>query len=160
THPTQYVVDFSDAYDPGLINAAGVLVNGLPATGYSIVDADTIAFTFTVDPVTAQGLQTFNVSAGTVARLSDGDPEQAYASTFRYDALRMQVTSTVPANGSVATLPLTTIRVTVNEAYAPGSVGTSDLTLSVGSVTGFSLVNATTIDYQVSGITSEGTLSF
>jgi hypothetical protein len=158
--PTEYIVSFSEAYDPSQINVAGVTVNGHSATAYNTIDADTIRFTFATNPVTAQGLETFNVAAGTVVRLSDGNPVLAYTSTFRYDALRMQVTSTIPANGTVATLPLTKIRVSLNEAFAPGSVGPNDLTVSMGAVTGATIVNATTIDYLVTGLNREGTLNF
>jgi hypothetical protein len=162
TKPTEYIVDFSEPFDPspGNIDVTGMTVNGLPATAYSIVDADTLSFTFAIDPVTAQGLQTLALAAGTVERLSDGDPLQPYSGTFRYDVLPMQVTSTVPADGSVAAIPLNKITVNLNEPYAPASVGTDDLTLSMGSVTGFSLVDADTIDYLVSGISQEGTLDF
>ncbi len=160
TKPTEYIVDFSDPFDPSSINPAGVLVNGNPASAYDIVDDNTISFTFTVDPVSGQGLQQFDVAAGTVVRLSDGDPLQAYTSTFRYDVLRMEVVSTVPADGSVATLPLNTITVNLNEPYAASSVSTTDLTLSMGTVTEFNLVDADTINYLVSGINAEGTLNF
>ncbi len=85
TQPTEYVVDFSDPYDPFFINPAGVLVNGNPASAYTIVDDDTISFTFTTNPVSGQGLQQFDVSAGTVVRLGDNDPLQAYTGTFSYD---------------------------------------------------------------------------
>ena len=160
TRPVQYVVDFSDPFDPNLINPAGVLVNGHPASAYSTVDNDTIAFTFTSDPVSNEGLQQFDVSAATVYRLSDGDPLLAFSSTFRYDALRMQVNSTFPADGSVATLPLTSVTVNLNEAYDPASASTDDLNVSVGSVVGYELIDADSIKYLLSGIDREGTLFF
>ncbi len=55
---------------------------------------------------------------------------------------------------------LSKIRVNLNEPYAASSVGTNDMTLSIGTVTGFNLVDADTIDYLVSGINDEGTLNF
>jgi hypothetical protein len=160
--PTKYVVEFSDPYDPSpaSINPAGVLVNGNPATAYTIVDDHTISFSFAIDPVSGQGLQQFDVAAGTVKRLSDGDPVHLHTSTFRYDALQMNVVSTVPGDGSVATLPLTSLVVNLNESYDPASVSTSDLVLSVGSVESFALINNQSIRYLLSGITQEGTLSF
>ncbi|MEO8268697.1 MAG: hypothetical protein ABI557_03190, partial [Aureliella sp.] len=123
TKPTQYIVDFSEPFDsaPVHIQATGFKVNGLPANAYSIVDDDTLAFTFTTNPVNAQGLQTLVLAAGTVVRQSDGDPLQAYSSTFRYDTLRMQVTSSDPANGATATLPLKKIKIRLNEAYESSS---------------------------------------
>jgi hypothetical protein len=55
---------------------------------------------------------------------------------------------------------LTTLTVNLNEPYAPGSVGTDDVSLSMGSVVGFTLIDADTIQYQLSGINQEGTLTF
>ena len=40
------------------------MVNGNPASAYSIVDDDTISFTFTINPVSDQGLQTVRRGRG------------------------------------------------------------------------------------------------
>jgi hypothetical protein len=160
TPPTQYIIGFNAPYDPSAVNFAGVSVNGFAASSFTPIDNHTISVKFAANPVTTQGLQHFNVAAGTVKRLSDGNPLAAYTSTFRYDQLRMQVVSTVPANGSVATLPLTSMVVTLNEACDPTSVDTSDLALSVGSVKSVQVVDTKTIKFLLSGITVEGTLYF
>ena len=57
---------------------------------------------------------------------SDGDPLVAYSGSFRYDILPLAVTSTLPAVGSIVTLPFTTLDVNFNEAVKAGSVEASD----------------------------------
>ncbi|MDB5357482.1 MAG: hypothetical protein JWN24_3935, partial [Phycisphaerales bacterium] len=83
-------------------------------------------------------------------------PADDYIGTFRYDALPMQVISTSPANGSVVTLPFTTLDVQFSEPYDPATVKANNLTLSQGTVTGAQVLDATTVRYTLSGITTEG----
>lgn len=132
--PASYTITFSAAIDPTSLQASDLLVNGLSATGVTLDSTDTSAtFTFTVNPVTTQGLQTMAIAAGAVTLL--GDPttsNAAFNATFRYDAVLQQVTSTNPPfpNG-VFTLPGPfTCDVNFNEAFDPSSVQTSDLGLS------------------------------
>jgi outer membrane protein assembly factor BamB len=70
----------------------------------------------------------------------------------------MQVASISPAGGGLITLPSPTVQVTFSEAYAPASVGSTNLTLSQGTVTGFSLTSATTVSYTLGGL-KEGPLT-
>ena len=71
------------------------------------------------------------------------------------------MTSTLPPSGSSLTFnaPSVPVQVTFNEAYASASIGIDDLTLSQGSVTGYQLVNATTVKYDISGISNETPLA-
>jgi DNA-binding beta-propeller fold protein YncE len=70
----------------------------------------------------------------------------------------MQVASLSPAGGGLITLPSPTVQVTFSEAYDPASVGGANLTLSQGTVTGFSLTSATTVTYTLGGL-QEGPLT-
>jgi len=159
TRPTQFVVNLSDAYDPASVDAADLAVNGIPATSFALTDADTITFSYATSPVTAQGLQHLTVAAGAVARLSDGDGIKAYDRTFRYDALRMTVTSTVPANNAVVPVGLTTVDVNVNETIDAASVGTGDLVVSQGIVTAAVRLDADTVRFTLDGVNDEGAMS-
>jgi hypothetical protein len=158
--PIEYTITFSAPYDPSAVNVGGVLVNGFAAASYTLIDDHTISFKFGANPVSNQGLQHFDIASGTVKRLSDGNALEAYSSTFRYDILRMQVVSTTPGAGSVATLPLTSLVVTLNQAYDQTSVSISDLAVSVGTVQSVQLVDAKTIKFLLAGITEEGILYF
>jgi extracellular elastinolytic metalloproteinase len=159
TQPADFLVNFSEAYDPASIDAGDFTVNGTPADSFTLDDADTITFHFDATPVTTEGLQTMAIAEGAIARLSDGGPIDAFTGTFRYDAVLMQVVSTVPADGSLVPLPLTSLLVNFNEPYEPDTVDTGDLSISQGSVTGFNLVDADTVEYLLAGIDSEGTLT-
>jgi len=96
-----YRVDLSQPFSqaPADIVAGGFQVNGVSATGYTIVDADTLQFIFSAQPVTAQGLQTMTLASGSLKRQSDGNPLQAWTASFRYDLLPLQVTGALPVTG-------------------------------------------------------------
>ena len=100
------------------------------------------------------------IAGGAIDRSSDGAPIQAYSQTFNYDPTnQLAVASTSPAAGSTVTVPFTSLTVVFNEAYEASSISTSNLQLSQGTVTGFTLVNPTTVAYALSGLTTPGTMS-
>ena len=75
-----------------------------------------------------------SIAAGAISRQADNAPLAGFNATFRYDAVPITVTATTPASGSTVVLPLTTLNVHFNEAYASSSVSTSNLLLSQGSL--------------------------
>ncbi|MBI2824505.1 MAG: S8 family serine peptidase [Planctomycetia bacterium] len=155
---TDFVVNFSNAYVAGSVDAGDLTVNGTPADSFTLTDADTITFHYNATPIVGQGLQTVAIADGAITRASDSAPLHAYSGAFRYDQLPMAVTSTVPANGTTATLPLTAIAVNLNEPYDPATVGIDDLALNQGTVTGVSLAG-NSVTYNVAGLSNEGTLT-
>ena len=157
--PVDFVIQLSGAYTPASVQASDLTVNGIAANSFTLTNSTTITFHFTLSPVTAQGLQTIAMSAGAVTRLSDGNNLAQFSSTFRYDTVLTQVASTNPAIGSVVTLPMSSIQVTFNEAVAVASLGTSNLKLSQGTVTSFTQISSTTVQYNLSGLTAEGALT-
>jgi hypothetical protein len=164
--PGNYVVTFSDPVNS--FAASVFTVNGHSATSVALNAAHTQAtFTFGTDPVTTQGVQNMAIAAGAITRQSDNGGIIAFNASFRYDAVPLTVTSTSPAVGSVITLggSSQTLVVTFNDdnAIASGTVANSNLTLSAGTVTGAVLdpgdPNGRTVDYTISGLTTEGTLN-
>ncbi|MCH7751227.1 MAG: DVUA0089 family protein [Planctomycetes bacterium] len=153
--PTDFVIDFFDPYDPATVNPGDLSVNGVAADSVALTDADTLTFQFTSSPAT-QGMNTLALAADSVERLSDGAGVAAFSATFGFDALLLQVVAVNPADGSLVELPLTSLTVDFNEPYDQASVGTNDLVLSQGSVTGFNFVDADTVEYTLDGILSEG----
>jgi Bacterial Ig-like domain len=126
-----FVINFSQPYDPATVDPGDLTVNGKAANSVTQTDADTLTFHFNVSPMTSQGLQTMHMNAGSVAPLNSGAgllPE--FNASFRYDAVLMQVTSTVPAGGSLVTLPFSTLDLNFNEPYKLASADPSDFTLS------------------------------
>ena len=156
-----YRIDFSDPFSqlPADITASGVKVNGIPASGYAIVDADTLEFVFSVQPVTSEGLQTLTLDAGTVKRASDGDLVGAYAGSFRYDALPLAATGTTPAAGSTIQLPCTTLDIDFNEAVQASSVQASDFAVSLGRVVAAGLLDADTVRLTLADVDREELLT-
>lgn len=164
TTPTSFTVNFSRPLNTGTVQAGDFTVNGIPATGVTINDADTLTFTYAVSPVTTQGLQTMAIAAGAISSTT-GNQILAFTGTFRYDVLALAVVSTNPPfpNG-VFTLPGPfTYDVTFNEPVNPASVQTSDLTLSGiagATVTGATvLAGNTTVRFTIGGVTAEGALT-
>jgi autotransporter-associated beta strand protein len=159
TRPTDFAITFASAYDPTSIQVGDLAVNGQMPDSFKLSSATTVTFHFNTSPVIAQGLQTMSIPAGAVTWLSNGAPLTAFSASFRYDALPLAVTSVTPASGSTVTLPLTTVTLQFNEAYAPSSISTSNLSLNQGSVSGYTLVDSQTVSYQLTGVTSAGTLT-
>ena len=89
--PTDFVIDFSTAYDQTTVTAGDLTVNGVPAASVDATDADTLTFRYLFSPVTVQGLQTMHMDEGSVVPL-DGTPALAeFNASFRYDTLRLAV---------------------------------------------------------------------
>ena len=98
SQPTDFVVNLTDAVNPGTVQASDFTVNGIPANNAVLSNGNlTITFHFNSSPVTAQGLQTMHIAAGAFNRVSDNQGNLDFTCTFRYDALLLQVTSTLPA---------------------------------------------------------------
>ncbi len=159
TQPTDFVVNFTSAYTPASVDASDFKVNGVSASSFVLNDSDTITFHFNTTPIVTQGVQTLSIAAGAMTRQSDGSASLVFNSTLRWDLTPIAVTSTVPVDGSLVTLPLTSIDVNFNEPFAAASIGASDLTLNRGTVTGFTLLDADTVRFTVSGLNSEGNLT-
>ena len=157
--PTDFAITFGSPYATTGIVAGDLTVNGIAADSFTQTSSTTITFHYNASPVTTQGLQTMSIAAGVLTRQADGAPLAAFSATFRYDALPIAIDATTPVNGSIVTLPLTSLNVHFNEAFAAATIGTSNLTLSQGTVTGFTLVDSQTVQYTLSGVNSPGTLT-
>src|SRR5262249_6903177 len=134
-------------------------VNGTAADSFTVNDPFTLTFHFNSSPVTQQGLQSMDMAAGVIKRLRDGSGTLAFHANFRYAAARLQVTATDPAKGSFVPLPFTQLRVHFNLPFDPTTIGTGNLTLSEGTVTAAVAVDATTVQYTLSGVVDEGPLT-
>lgn len=160
TPPVDFVVDFSLPLDPSTLDPADLTVNLIPADSVTLVDADTVQFHFNSSPVTTEGLQTMQMAAAALASTMPWNPQlYAWSASFRYDVTRMQVVATLPANGSVVSLPFTSLRIDVNEPVDPSTIGADDLVLNQGRVIGAAAIDADTIEYTLADISSEGMLA-
>ncbi len=157
--PTSFTVDFSDPVDATTVDAADFAVGAIAADSFNVVDADTVEFTFVTSPVTIEGLQTMTLAAGSITRLADADGVSQLTADFYYDPTPLQVVAVTPTDGSVLSLPDPILRLDFSEPFAPGSIGTGDLTLSAGRVTSFSIIDSDTVEYQLTNLTLETPLS-
>lgn len=155
----EFRVDFSQEFVPATVNAGDFRVNGIPANRVSILDADSLSFTYNVSPVTAQGTQVMTMAAGALTSAVDGKDSVPFEGAFFFDTLRMSVVSIEPAEGSSVELPFTSVVVHFNEAIDPASVAAGDLRLNQGSVGGVEILDADSLRFQLSDITHEGTLN-
>ncbi|NNM29982.1 MAG: S8 family serine peptidase, partial [Akkermansiaceae bacterium] len=157
--PLDFVASFTSDFDPASVDTSDILVNGLAPDIATTTDGNTVTYSFHASPVAVEGPQSLSVLANSVTRLSDGEGVGAFTADFRYDIVRLAVVSTTPADGSTATIPVTAFQVDFNEPLDASTVDIGDLSLAQGTVTGFNLVDADTVEYFVSGITDEGILA-
>ena len=148
TQPTDFVVNLTDPVKPGTVQASDFTVNGAPANSFILGGGNTqITFHFNSSPVTTQGVQTMHIPAGAFNRASDNMPNLDFTCTFLYDAVLLQVVSTVPPDGGTFSPPAPNdyqYDVNFNEPVDVASVQTSDLTVtgnSGPSVTAVSVIN-------------------
>lgn len=161
TNPlSDYSIAFASSVDPATVDATDLKVNGISADSYTLIDSQHVQFHFNTSPVSAQGLQTISMAAGSASEAGDGQLLQPFTSTFRYDAVILSVSSSDPANGSTSTLPLDTITLHFNEAVDPATLSASDLLVSMGVVTTAQLLDPTTARFTVAQLNQEGTLQF
>jgi hypothetical protein len=159
--PTDFTVQLTNPVDTTLLQPSDFTVNGIAAVSTSVNAAgDAVTFHYNTSPATIEGLQSMAIAAGAISRQGDDAPLVAFAGTFFYDPQPLTVTSLSPANGALVTIPLTTLIVNFNEPINPSTAGTTDLTLSQGTVTAFTVLTGNqSVRYTISGTATQGTLS-
>ncbi len=156
--PTTFTVEFSHAVDITSVAAADLTVNDIPATTVTATDSLTLRFEFATSPVRIEGRQTIALAAGSILREADGNGLRGFESSFHYDATPLTVVASSPAAGSIVPLPLAQLDLSFSEPVDPDTVDAGDLTLSAGRVVAATLLDATTIRYQLADLNNEGTL--
>src|SRR5215831_15871273 len=151
TQPTDFTVNLSDPADPSTVQATDFTVNGIAANTANLSNGNqTIDFIFDATPVINQGAQTMHIDAGAIHQASNNDPILEFDCTFRYDAVLLAVTDTVPPVGGTFDPPGPadyTYDMNFNEEVDPNSVQTTDLHLSGipgSTVTAVSVINGNT----------------
>jgi subtilisin family serine protease len=158
--PTAYTVRFSDPYNLATVDPSDLFVNGIPADSVTVIDANTLSFSFAISPVTSDGLQSLSLVTGSILRLSDGDTLAGISTTFRYDSLPLSVTSSSPAAGSSAATPLTAVTLTFNEVIDPASIQIRDLVINQGQVVSVQVVSPNSLQFNLAGVESEGSFTY
>src|SRR5262249_55024002 len=126
TAPTTMTVDFNDVVLVSSIQATDLVLDGtLTATGFTIVDGDTVSFNL---PALGAGLHTAAIAAGAIVDVQT-TPLQAFSSTFTIDNIAPRVIATSVAPGAVLTPGALTYTVTFSEAMKTTNLTTDDFTL-------------------------------
>ncbi len=156
TQPVDFIINLSDPALPSSVQASDFTVNGTAANSFTYAGPPStqITFHFNSSPVVTQGTQTMHIPAGAILRNSDSQPIFEFQCSFCYAITPLQVTTTNPPVGGTFSPPAPgdyQYAVNFNQAIDPGSVQTSDLTLTGnvgGSVTAVS-VNGSTATFTV-----------
>ncbi len=178
---TQIGVTFTKPMDPSTFSVASDVVSFTSPTGANLLGQiastswlsanTTLQFNF-ASPLAEDGVYTLVL--GPDIRSADdgtamdqdvdgiaGEPiDDRYSAKFVFDAVQLAVTATNPTNGSMLTVPITAITLDFNEAVAASTIGSDDLTLSRGTVTGATAVDADTVRYTIAGVTGDGDLTY
>ncbi len=158
TPPTTFTFDLSAPVAPGSLAAGALVVGGIPADQVSLLDADTVQFTFLSSPVLTEGLITYQLLGGVLLRDGDSAGLASFSEQFRYAAAPLQVVAISPAVESGAELPVSEILLTFNQPVDPATVDQTDLGLSEGQVVGAELAAANQVRFFVSDVSHQGPL--
>lgn len=157
---TVFTVNLSSPYQPTSVDVTDFLVDNIPATGFNLVDADSIDFTFAATPLATQGLHNMSIAAGSILRASDASGMLAFAGSFRWDAIPLQVASVSPAsNSAIAVGQSFVFDVDFNEAIDANTVSLDDVIVSFGNVISATALDADTARYTIVNLNSEASLS-
>jgi hypothetical protein len=179
TAPSSLSFNFSTAMNPSTFSIAGSVdsftgpgnVNLISSiTGYSWSNSNTtLQVNFTAP--TLQGLYSLVIGPHILSstglamdqnlnNIPGETPGDEFTAHFNFDSSPLVVTSTTPATGGVLTGPSGTLSVTFNQPIDPSTASVSNLNLSEGTVSAVGvLAGNTTVQYTISGLTTNGTLS-
>jgi hypothetical protein len=108
----QVTVDFNDTILLTSLHASDLTVNGVPATGFTVVDFNTVTFDL---PSLSEGLQNVQFAGGAVVDVQ-GTPIDSFSLTFYHDnnspriaASSITAGEVIPINGSTSALSYTVV---------------------------------------------------
>lgn len=136
TPAQDFSIKFNSAIDLASLSASDFTVNGIPATSATWTEAtNTVQFHYDESPIIEQGLQEFELAAGSIVGL-DGSDLRGYQGSFRYDAETLAaVTFSVPPGSHVEMGSQLELVLTLSEPIDPTSVSTANLTVTRAQVT-------------------------
>lgn len=158
--PSEFTLHFSHPLDASTLAPADLTVNGTPADSVTLLDSRTARFDFVSSPVLTQGPQQINIAEGAIARIADGAAMSVWSSTFWYDTVPLQLTSSSPSSGAVVAPGPITLDLQFSDDVAAASLDASDLVLTHGIVASAELLNSNTIRFTLAGLDSEATVAW
>ena len=157
---TSFTVNLSEEYLPSSIDATDFTVNSLPASAFTLIDADTVVFTFAVTPLTTQGVQNMSMAAGNILSLNDSSEISQFNGSFIWDSIPLDVASTSPAPSSIVPVSIPfVLDINFNEPIDTSTISLNDLSVSSGSVASAIAVDTDTARYTIINLTAETLLN-
>ncbi|MBX9580456.1 MAG: S8 family serine peptidase, partial [Gemmataceae bacterium] len=126
TVPATVTVDFNDGLLLSSVDAGDLTVDGVAATGVTVVDGDTVVFD--LPGGLGDGLHTLTIAAGSILDLQ-GTPVDEFTRTFTVDATLPTVVGTSPAPGAVVPTGSVSIDVTFSEPMLASNLDLFDVAL-------------------------------
>ena len=126
TLPTRVTVNFDGAALMSSITPGSLTVDGLPATGLTVVDADSVRFDLPAG--LADGTHTIALAAGAATDLH-GTPLQVFSSRFTMDARSPRVVSSSIQDGSTVAAGHVVATIRFNEAMLTTNLDAADFSL-------------------------------
>jgi len=158
--PLDFTIHFAYSCDLKSVQASDFTVNGNAADQVALLSPDTAVFHFITSPVTEEGSQVMEVTAGSILRVTDGQGIAKWRGTFYYDTVALAVTSTTPGEDDLLTGPPTEIVMAFNEPILPTTVGPNDLVLSYGTVVSATLLDPQTVAFAITGVVDKGLVMY
>jgi methionine-rich copper-binding protein CopC len=134
TPPTSITVNFSSSIRQDSIQATDLTVGGVPATGFTIVDADTVNFTLNTAAMATDGVYPVLIATDSITSV-DGTGLTAYANNLTIDRQAPRILSTT-WNGAalgasrIITAGAFTFTATFSEPLSTASLTTGDVVLT------------------------------
>ncbi len=129
--PAEITVEFNDGVLLTTIDAADLTANAVPATGVTVVDANTLRFQFTA---VGHGVHTVSIAAGTLLDLQ-GTPIDAYTGQFEVDLVGPRVISSSIQQNDVLASGNLSVAIEFDEQLLAANLGPEDIALN-GVVSG------------------------
>ena len=126
SYPATMTVDFSGTVLLSSLAASDLTVNGVAATGFSVVDYNTVAFTLPAG--TGDGTYTVAVAAGAVSDIH-GTPLQAYGGQFTVDSVAPRVIGSSIQEGDALATSSVTYMVQFSKPMLKADLDASDFSL-------------------------------
>lgn len=130
--PTQAVVDFNDSILLSTVAAGDMLVNGVPATGVSVLDSDTLQFTLPAG--LPEGVNTLEIAAGAITDLQN-QPLESFSSEFFVDTIGPRIINSSVQEGDIVGSGNFIITVQFDEELDPTHIDIDDVQM-VGQLSG------------------------
>ena len=146
--PATITVDFNDGVLLTSLQASDLTVDGVAATGLSIVDGDTV--TFNLPTVTGDGTHTVAVAAGAILDVQ-GTPIQAYTGHFTLDQTPPRVVASSIQEGDTLVAGGLTYVVQFSEPMLTANLDATDFSLQ-GTYLGVAY-NPSSFSYDPTGTT-------